>query len=86
MLMQTQPRSNTNIFSDNSKITWLITQITKYTLRPPQDDYPSIPVILLETMQKRPVTFCGFDKRYKDPAPSPRYPTQRLPPYKPLWT
>ena len=65
----------------------LITRMTtKHTFRPPQDDHPSTPTILLPTILKRYIAACGLNKRNNDPAPIPRYPTQRLAPHKTLLT
>ena len=66
---QTQRRSSTNIVSDNHK--------GNHAFRPPQEYHSNTPVIL-PTMRKRHVAFCRLNKRYKDPIPRPRYPTQRL--------
>ena len=51
-------------------------------LLPLQDIHPSTFEIFLPMMLKREVAFCGFNKKYSNPAPSPRYPSQRLVPFK----
>ena len=67
---RTQRRSSTNTFLDNHR--------DNHAFRPPQWYHSNTPVILLPTMRERHVAFCGLNKRYKDPTPRPRYPTQRL--------
>ena len=44
--------------------------------------YPSTLEIFLPMMLRKPVAFRGSNKRYSNPTPSPRYPSQRLAPFK----
>ena len=49
---------------------------------PLRDIRPGTLEIFLPIMLKRQVAFCGLNKRYSIPTPSPRYPSQRLASFK----
>ena len=61
-----------------------VVQLITQSTQPLQDIHPSTLEIFLPMMLKRQVAFCGFDKKYINPTPSPKYPSQRLAPLKHL--